>query len=66
MSASQDDIIRDAAKDIVDNFGIWEAEIYQDCQAQQDGDLYEPFMLKCVGDVIRQAIEREARRTCQD
>lgn len=63
MSASKEDIIRDAAKDIINNFDIWEAEAHQQCQIDQCGDFYDAHMLECVTDVLARAFQLEALRT---
>lgn len=65
MSASREDIIRDAAKELIDNFGILEAEAHQQCQMDQSGDFYDVHMMECVADVLNRAFEREKWRCNQ-
>ncbi len=65
MSASREDIIKTASKEIIDNFGIWEAEAHQQCQMDQSGDFYDVHMMECVSDVISKALRDEAWRTNQ-
>ena len=63
MSKSREDIIQGAAKKILDDFPIWDAEAHQACQAEESGNLYEPFMMQCLIDVIDKAFRDEQVRT---
>lgn len=63
MSRSREDIIEEAAKDIVDHWHDWEAEADQISQCEQDSEAGAFFMKRRIEEIVDQALRMNEWRT---
>ena len=62
MSASREDIIDDAAIEIVNYWDEWEAAAGQISQVEQDSDAGDDYLRGKIREVVAMALDRETWR----